>query len=134
MYQRWIVVAGLVIVSVASYFVVSNSSKDRVKELLSNAEANDSLTESAPQQQVAASWAIRDAEFAQVSQNGERNGLLAVCAGLLLTIAVSLAMIERNSRAEPGTAGLSRGATAPPPSSPSTESRPDNVPPSEPEV
>ena len=87
----------------AGVFVFFSTGADSTAdEIVGAAESNEALAESAPQQQVVATWAIRDAEVTQVRQNGIRNGLLGVCAAMLTSIAVSLAWRERREQAEPG--------------------------------
>jgi hypothetical protein len=68
------------------FFVVSaNSSASRIE---AEAEANENRAQSAPQQQVVASWAIGDATASAIRQNGITNGILAVAVVTLIGMAV----------------------------------------------
>lgn len=100
MLSRWITIIGFALIAAAAFAFFSIGADTTAEEISDTAEANESIAESAPQQQVVASWAIRDAEIAQISQNGVRNGLLGVCAAMLTSIAVSLAFRERREHRE----------------------------------
>ena len=77
-------------------FNMYSGDADKVAERIADdAEANETLSESAIQQQVVAAWATRDAELAQIRQNGTRNGLLGICAAMLVSLAINSALRER---------------------------------------
>jgi hypothetical protein len=95
MLSRWVTVIVFALIAAGVFALFSTGAETTADEIISTAEANEAIAESAPQQQVVASWAIRDAEVSQVRQNGIRNGLLGVCAAMLTSIAVSLALRER---------------------------------------
>lgn len=90
---------GLTVAFAVAAIVVFNTyagdADDVAKTIAEDAESNELLSESAIQQQVVAAWATRDAELAQIKQNGVRNGLLGVCAAMLVSIAVNTALRER---------------------------------------
>lgn len=92
---RWITVIVFALIAAGVFVLFSTGADTTANEIIDVAEANESIADSAPQQQVVASWAIRDAEVAQVRQNGIRNGLLGVCAAMLTSIGVSLALRGR---------------------------------------
>jgi hypothetical protein len=96
---RWATVFGFAIIAAVAFFVWSGAGDSAAKEIQANFEANNSAAESAPQQAVVATWAVRDATIEQVRQNGVRNGLLGVCAALLASIAVNTALRERREAA-----------------------------------
>lgn len=92
-------------------FVTSANSSAHQMEAAFN--ANESQAQSAPQQQVVAEWAIRDASVQAVKEDGVRNGLLAICAAMLTAIAVVAAM--RTTSLQTPTALPSNGTPPMPP-------------------
>jgi hypothetical protein len=98
--QRSATTLGFVVVGVIVFFLSKGNADSSANDISRNADANEATAESAPQQQVVASWAIRDAEIEQVRQNGVRNGLLGVCAAMLIAVAVSLSFREKREEWE----------------------------------
>jgi hypothetical protein len=78
---------GIVLVAAASFLVEGRIADNTAKDIERSAALNEATAESAPQQQVVAAWAIRDATVAQVRQNGERDGLLSIAVIFLGVIA-----------------------------------------------
>lgn len=87
------------VIAAVVFVVYSGDANDVAQRISADAEANETLSESAVQQQVVAGWAVRDAELEQVRQNGVRNGLLGVCAAMLVSIAINTAIRERRVEA-----------------------------------
>lgn len=100
---RWVTVILFAVIAAGVFVLLSTGADTSADEIIESAEANESIADSAPQQQVVASWAIRDAAVSQVRQDGIRNGLLGVCAAMLTSIAVSLAL---RGRTEPSSGPL----------------------------
>jgi uncharacterized membrane protein YedE/YeeE len=100
--SRWVTVIVFALIAAGAFVFFSTGADSSADEIIGAAEANEALAESAPQQQVVATWAIRDAEVTQVRQDGIRNGLLGVCAAMLASIAVSIAWRERREQTETG--------------------------------
>ncbi|MEX0991589.1 MAG: hypothetical protein WD004_04895 [Actinomycetota bacterium] len=88
-------IAALLVLGGIAYVMVSAGAESRAKSLAKTAAANDAMTESAPQQEVAASWGIRDASIEQVRQSGIRNGLLAAVVVLLVSILLAILLAGR---------------------------------------
>jgi hypothetical protein len=95
---RWITVITFAIVAVVVFLIYSSGAASTADDIRREAILNETGAESAPQQQVVAAWATRDALIEEVRQNGVRNGLLGVCAAMLVSIAVSMALVERRAR------------------------------------
>ena len=114
--SRWVTTIVFVLISAAAFFFAFSNADDTASEIAASAQLNESTAESAPQQDVVASWAIRDAEIEQIRQNGIRNGLLGVCAAMLISIAVSLAFRERREalRQRGGSMMVEAGRAQPP--------------------
>ena len=94
-------------ISIFVFLAYSGDADDVAKRIASDADANESLSESAIQQQVVAAWAVRDAELQQIKQSGVRNGLLGVCAAMLVSIAINSAIRERRIEASAAPAPFS---------------------------
>jgi hypothetical protein len=131
MKSRGVVVLVFVVISGAVFFLFQSKTSDTVKELRTFFEQNERAAESAPQQQVVATWSVFEAEIAQVDQNGTRNGLLAAGVALLVAIATSLVFVERrDSRrgapmvAEPNNTEAAPGNQDAPPTSGTEEAAP----------
>ncbi len=92
---RWIIVGLFALVSGLIFTSYSSDADETARRIASEADANEVLSKSAIQQQVGAAWATRDAALAQLRHDGIRNGLLGICAAMLTSIAVSLALRER---------------------------------------
>jgi len=90
--------SGLAVIGIALFFLMASSADKAAEEIERTAEANENRAESAPQQQVVATWAIRDLAAEQLRQNGIRDGLLAVCALMLGAIAAGQAIPARTTR------------------------------------
>jgi hypothetical protein len=78
---------GIVLVAVALFLVEGKIADSTAKDIEKSAALNEAAAQSAPQEEVVASWAIRDATVAQVRQSGERNGLLTIAVIFLGVIA-----------------------------------------------
>jgi hypothetical protein len=110
MTRRLVALVVCVVVGGGLFFLFSSQASNHAKSIAAAAEANEEMAESAPQQQVVASWAIRDAAVEEVRLAGVRNGLLAACAVLLLSIAVSLVFVgEGEQTSRPSTQGAGWG-------------------------
>jgi hypothetical protein len=110
---RWITIVVFALVAAGAFVFFSTGADSTADEIIGAAEANEALAESAPQQQVVASWAIRDAAVTEIRQNGIRNGLLGVCAAMLTSIAVSLALRERRERRDVSLEASASGGASP---------------------
>lgn len=70
---------GLGVIGLVLLITIANST---ASDIVAETQANDLLTDSAPQQAVAASWAIRDTVIASLRADGVRNGILALMLGV----------------------------------------------------
>jgi hypothetical protein len=120
MSPRWAPVLGFGVVAAIAFLVLQSAAETSAKDIMDVFEANEALTQGAPQQAVAASWAIRDAELEQVRQNGTRNGLLGICAAMLVSIAVNTALRERREAAKEQGPRSPEGPQGPPPIPPAS--------------
>jgi hypothetical protein len=92
---RWLIIVLFAGLSALAFFAYSGDADKLADGIDRRFEANEELSESAPQQQVAATWSVLEAEVVQVRQNGIRNGLLGVAAAMLTSIAVNVALSQR---------------------------------------
>lgn len=97
---RWLTIAIVIGVGIFAYTTFQGDADDRARIINQESIANEELAEGAPQQQVVASWAIQAAELEQVRQNGVRNGLLGICAAMLVGVAINVALLERRGQIE----------------------------------
>jgi hypothetical protein len=114
MNPRWATIIGFAVVSVVVFIVFAGGASSKANDIQATAEANEGTADSAPQQNVVASWAIRDASLEQVRQNGIRNGLLGICAAMLASIAVATALRERREGALAVTTPVAPAREGPP--------------------
>ena len=124
--SRILALAAVVLALVAAATVLGwkSSPSSAVSDIQTSFEENDSSSESAPQQQVTASWAIKDATLlvaVELRSVSSRLSTITLLLAAITAASVSIAL-GGSSKVDPATYGAASLATTPAGSPPATTS------------